>query len=116
MVAEWIVDGPGPDAQPDRTGKPVLRLRVDHGQRWPLNDHIGAKPFAPVDWHSIISDDLYDRLLAWAAFFDEHADWETGLYGSEERRKWFDQEGRRLLTELKREAGEQFDFTLHLWF
>lgn len=117
MVSKWIVDGPtGPERELGPNEKPVLRLRVDYSQRWPLNDYIGYSPYGPVDWHSIISDELYDRLVAWAAFFNRYADHNTGLYGSEERRKWFDQEGRRLLTELRREAGDRFEFTLHLWF
>ncbi|AND17973.1 hypothetical protein A6122_2865 [Rathayibacter tritici] len=114
MASRWYVDGPVPAREPE--GRVTLRLRVDYGQRWPLNDHIGARPADPIEWRSILSPELYDRLVAWAAFFNQYADHRTGLYGSEERRKWFDQEGRRLLIDLRREAGDRFDFTLHLWF
>ncbi|CAD5990494.1 hypothetical protein [Agreia sp. COWG] len=94
--------------------KRLLKLTVDYGQKWPLNDIM--QPGPRIDWDQIISNDLNRRLREWAAFFNEHADWETGLYGSEERRKWFDSEGRKLLKLLQDEAGERFDFELHLWF
>jgi hypothetical protein len=91
-----------------------LRLSVDYGQRWPLNDYIGVGP--AVEWDEVITPDLKRRLIGWATFFREHADEETGLFGSEERRRWFQREGFRLLKELQAQAGDRFDFTIDLWF
>jgi hypothetical protein len=91
-----------------------LRLSVDYGQRWPLNDYIGVG--SAVEWDEVITPDLKRRLIGWATFFREHADEETGLFGSEERRRWFQREGFRLLKELQAQAGDRFDFTIDLWF
>ncbi|MCW1250716.1 hypothetical protein ODZ83_11155 [Acaricomes phytoseiuli] len=59
---------------------------------------------------------LYKDLKAWARFFNEHADHETGLFGSEELRKHFDLEGVRLRDELDALLGDRFKFVLRLWF
>jgi hypothetical protein len=91
-----------------------LRLSVDYGQRWPLNDHIGVGP--AIEWDEVITPDLKRRLIEWATFFREHGDEETGLFGSEERRRWFQREGFLLLKELQAQAGDRFDFTIDLWF
>ncbi|WP_147360738.1 hypothetical protein [Clavibacter michiganensis] len=95
-------------------GRRALRLSVDYGQRWPLDDGIGVGP--PVAWDEVITPELKQRLVDWATFFRQHADEETGLFGSEERRRWFQREGFRLLKELQAQAGDRFDFTIDLWF
>lgn len=59
--------------------KRALVLAVDYGQKWPLNDIMSSDP--RPDWDSIISSDLRARLIAWARFFNDHMDWETGLFG-----------------------------------
>ena len=92
--------------------KRLLMLAVDYGQKWPLSDIMSSDP--RPDWDTIISSQLRDRLHAWAAFFNAHMDWETGLFGSEERRAWFDREGAALLSKLQQEVGEDFDFQLTL--
>ena len=92
--------------------KRLLVLAVDYGQKWPLSDIMSSDP--RPDWDAIISSQLRDRLRAWAAFFNEHMDWETGLFGSEERRAWFDREGVALLFELRNQLGQDYDFELTL--
>lgn len=92
--------------------KRLLVLAVDYGQKWPLSDIMSSDP--RPDWETIISGTLRNRLVAWAAFFNEHMDWETGLFGSEERRAWFDREGVALLSELQNEVGADFEFRLML--
>ncbi|NEM92313.1 hypothetical protein [Galbitalea soli] len=92
--------------------KRALVLAVDYGQKWPLNDIMSSDP--RPDWDSIISSDLRARLIAWARFFNDHMDWETGLFGSEERRAWFDREGVSLLSALQDQAGSELTFELRL--
>jgi hypothetical protein len=92
--------------------KRLLVLAVDYGQKWPLSDIMSSDP--RPDWDTIISSQLRDRLIAWAAFFNEHMDWETGLFGSEERRAWFDREGVSLLSELHQQVGRDYEFQLTL--
>ncbi len=96
------------------SGRRALRLSVDYGQKWPLNDNMLAGPSIP--WDEIITADLKTRLLDWATFFRTRANEDTGLFGSEERRRWFQVEGFRLLKELKEQARDRFDFTIDLWF
>ena len=93
--------------------KPELILSVDYGQSWPLSDIFWEEPPA---WDLLRTPELVERLKAWARFFQEHANEETGLYGSEEQRKWFDLEGCALRAELQKQAGHLYTFTLDLWF
>jgi hypothetical protein len=90
-------------------------VALDYGQGWPLSDIMWKLEDQP-DWPSILSPELIERLHAWGDFFDEHADEETGLFGSEELRRWFDLEGVRLRDELEKEAGHLYSFRLSLWF
>ncbi len=92
--------------------KQEFRLSVDYQQSWPLNDIMLPGP--PIDWSTIITPELSNRLVAWARFFNQYMDWETGLFGSEERRGWYDKEGVALLYELERQAGHLFTFKLYL--
>lgn len=93
--------------------KPELILSVDHGQSWPLSDIFwDERP----DWRSLLPRELIERLEAWARFFRDHADDETGLFGSEERRRWFDLEGFALRKALEQEVGDQYVIRLELWF
>ncbi|MFS0717973.1 hypothetical protein ABC337_09510 [Arthrobacter sp. 1P04PC] len=68
------------------------------------------------DWKSELPKALYEDLEAWAKFFNEHANEETGMFGSEQRRKHFDLEGVRLRDELEKVLGDRFRFRLRLWF
>ncbi|NEM91860.1 hypothetical protein [Galbitalea soli] len=90
-------------------------LSVDYGQFWPLSDIMWEESEVP-DWPALLSPELIARLKDWAKFFNAHANEETGLFGSEEKRKWFDLEGVSLLNELQRQAGNSYAFTLDLWF
>jgi hypothetical protein len=92
--------------------KRSLVIAVDYGQKWPVGDIMSSDP--RPDWDAIISSELRDRLTGWAAFFNDHMDWETGLFGSEERRAWFDREGLSLLYALQEEAGESYEFELRI--
>jgi len=87
-------------------------LSVDYMQDWPLSDIMWPGP--PLDWDALISPELRDRLVAWAAFFNEHIDWETGLFGSEERRRWYDVEGLQLMYDLQEALDGQFRVRLRL--
>ena len=93
--------------------KPELVLSVDYGQSWPLSDIFWDE--AP-QWEQFISSELIARLRAWARFFRDHADEQTGLYGSEENRRWFDLEGFALRSALEEQAGHLYSFRLDLWF
>lgn len=93
--------------------RPELILSVDYGQAWPLSDIFWAER---PDWPNLLTVDLIRRLEAWARFFRDHADEETGLFGSEERRRWFDLEGFALQKDLKREVGQHYEIRLELWF
>ncbi|NEM91490.1 hypothetical protein [Galbitalea soli] len=92
--------------------KPEYRLSVDYLQDWPLNDIMLPDP--RPDWDRILTPELSTRLFAWATFFNDHVDMETGMFGSELRRLQFDQEGAELLHELQQQAGHLFDFRLVL--
>jgi len=93
--------------------KSELILSVDYGQSWPLSDIFwDERP----DWESLLPRELIGRLEAWARFFRDHADDETGLFGSEERRRWFDLEGFALRKTLEQEVGDQYVIRLELWF
>lgn len=93
--------------------KPELILSVDYGQSWPLSDIFwDERP----DWQALLSDDLIERLEAWARFFRDHADDESGLFGSEERRRRFDLEGFALRSELEQAVGHVYSIRLELWF
>jgi hypothetical protein len=96
----------------DHIGPKEIVLSVDYLQDWPLNDIMwpGPRP----DWDSLISRELHDRLVAWAAFFNEHMDWETGLFGSEERRRWYDVEGLQLMYDLQEALDGKFCVRLRL--
>jgi hypothetical protein len=96
------------------SSRPGLVLSVDYGQRWPLSDIMWSGP--RPEWDQVLSADLIARLKEWATFFNEHADYETGTFGSEERRKWFDLEGVRLFNELQKVIGDRYALTLNLWF
>jgi hypothetical protein len=92
-----------------------IKLSVDYGLNWPLSDSMWMPEEQP-DWPALISEDLIEALKAWSAFFNKNANYETGLFGSEEKRKWFDLEGFRLQRELSRQVGHLYNVTLHLWF
>ncbi|WP_181032902.1 MULTISPECIES: hypothetical protein [Clavibacter] len=53
-------------------------------------------------------------MIAWAAFFNAHMDWETGLFGSEERRRWYDVEGLQLMYDLQEALEGKFRVRLRL--
>ena len=92
-----------------------LKLSVDYGQMWPLDDIMWFDEPRP-DWDTLITPELKNRLEEWAIFFDRFGDHETGLFGSEERRKWFDLEGVALFNELRAQVGHLYDVRLDLWF
>jgi hypothetical protein len=92
---------------------PELRLSVDWGMRWPLSDYAW---FDRPDWENLLSPELLARVLEWQNFFNIHGDLETGTFGGEQNRKWFDLEGVRLLNDLTTEVGHLFRFKLVLWF
>jgi hypothetical protein len=87
-------------------------LSVDYVQDWPLNDIMWPGP-RPA-WDILISPELKERLIAWAAFFNAHMDWETGLFGSEERRRWYDVEGLQLMYDLQEALEGRFRVRLRL--
>lgn len=95
--------------------KKELLLSVDYGQFWPLSDIFWDNSDKP-DWHNLISPELHSRLVAWSLYFNEHANEETGMFGSESSRKWFDLEGVSLYNKLKEEVGDLFELKLKLWF
>jgi hypothetical protein len=92
-----------------------LLLSVDYGQSWPLSD-IFWDAEDQVNWDQRLSPELTARLEAWASYFTDNANEETGLFGSEEKRRWFDLEGVKLFHDLRSEVGGQFDVKLDLWF
>ena len=92
--------------------KRSLVIAVDYGQKWPVSDIMSSDP--RPDWDAIISPELCGRLTGWAIFFNDHMDWETGLFGSEERRAWFDREGLSLLYALQENVGDAYDFELRI--
>jgi len=92
-----------------------VKLSVDWGQYWPLSDVMWDPEDRP-DWHSLLGPELVERLRTWARYFNEHADVDSATFGGEEKRKWFDLEGVRLLNDLTKKAGDRYVFTLELWF
>jgi hypothetical protein len=92
-----------------------IKLQVDYGLGWPLSD-IMWMPEDQPDWPTLISSELIRSLEAWSEFFNKNANYETGLFGSEEKRKWFDLEGFRLQEELIKQIGHLYDVKLMLWF
>lgn len=90
-----------------------IELSVDYGYTWPMSTIFWDDE---PDWQSLLPKKLYQDLQAWARFFNEHADHETGLFGSEELRRHFDLEGFRLRDELEKAVGDHYRFTLGLWF
>lgn len=68
------------------------------------------------DWPSLLEPELMARLHEWARFFNAFADEETGLFGTEQRRKWFDLEGIALRDLLIARVGDRFEVVLDLWF
>lgn len=95
--------------------KKELELSVDYGQDWPLSDIYWEESDRP-DWEKLLSPELFTRLKAWAKFFSIHADEETGMFGTEELRKWFDLEAVSIFNELKSQVGTQFELKINLWF
>jgi hypothetical protein len=93
----------------------TLVLSVDYGQTWPLSDIFWNEEQKP-DWGSLLTPQLITRLHDWAAYFTAHANEETGSFGGEDNRKWFDLEGVRLLNDLTEQAGQRHTFKLDLWF
>ncbi|WP_293697707.1 hypothetical protein [uncultured Agrococcus sp.] len=96
-------------------GRVRLRLFVDYGYTWPLEDFMWPAEERP-DWNALLPAELIARLEEWARFFTKHANEETGSFGTEDRRRWFDLEGVRLHNELLDRVGDQFDIRLELWF
>lgn len=92
-----------------------LVLSVDYSQKWPLSDIKWFEEDQP-DWDSLITPELKKDLIDWAKFFNTHADWETGSFGGEGNRSWFEKEGHRLLAELRDQAGDRYQFRLNFWF
>ncbi|MEH0108886.1 hypothetical protein V6N00_04035 [Tersicoccus sp. MR15.9] len=92
-----------------------ITLSVDYGQKWPLSDIMWFDEHQP-DWSTLIDQSLADRLTAWARFFNEHANEETGSLGSEENRRWFDLEGVALLNDLSTALEGIYRVRLNLWF
>jgi hypothetical protein len=95
-----------------------LLLSVDYGQTWPLSDIMwfeeDGEPLP--DWDALITPELKRRLREWALFFNQFGNYETGLFGSEERRRWFDLEGVVLFNELRKQVGHLYDVRIDLWF
>jgi hypothetical protein len=95
------------------TEKSELILSVDYGQSWPLSDIFwDDRP----DWPKLLQPELVVRLEAWASFFREHADDESGLFGSEEKRRWFDLEAFALRDALEQQVGDRYAIRIELWF
>lgn len=97
----------------DHVGRKEIILATDYGIDWPLSDIMWRQT---VDWPSLITAELIERLKQWADFFTANADEKTGSFGSEEKRKWFDQEGVALLNELDAQVGTEYKVILNLWF
>ncbi|MFZ4840992.1 hypothetical protein [Mycetocola saprophilus] len=95
--------------------KRELVLMVDYGFDWPLSD-VTWWPEDKPDWNTLITPKLREDLLNWGRFFQQYGDSETGLFGSEERRRWFQQEGFRLDAELRKQIGHLYTVRLDLWF
>lgn len=93
--------------------RPEIELSVDYGYTWPMSTIFWE---TEPDWQNLLTEKLYRDLQDWARFFNKHADHETGLFGSEELRKHFDLEGFHLRDELEQILGDQYRFTLRLWF
>ncbi|MET3811046.1 hypothetical protein [Arthrobacter sp. UYEF3] len=102
-------------AMPSQDSRPEILIDVDYGYSWPMSTIFWAPGDVP-DWRSELPEALYEDLVAWAKFFNEHANEETGMFGSEGRRKLFDLEGVRLRDELEKVLGDRFRFRLRLWF
>jgi hypothetical protein len=92
-----------------------FEVSIDYGMNWPIKDW-DLDPWERPDWKSLLSAPLQQDLKSWCTFFNEHADETTGLFGSEERRRWFDLEGFRLWKQLEAEVGDKYTFRLNLWF
>jgi len=100
---------------PSQDPRREILVDVDYGYTWPMSTIFWALEDVP-DWKSELPEALYKDLVAWAKFLNEHANEETGLFGSEELRKHFDLEGVRLRDELEKVLGDRFRFRLRLWF
>lgn len=97
------------------SGRTEFELVLDYGMSWPIKDW-DLEPENVPAWSELLSPELCNDLRAWCAFFNTYADETTGLFGSEERRRWFDLEGFRLRDELEKQAGHLYSFRLTLWF
>lgn len=93
----------------------MLLLSVDYGLSWPLSDIYWDNDQRPV-WDELLGESLVSRLKDLAAFFTEHANEETGSFGSEENRKKFDKEFVALFNELDKKVGHLYKVKLDLWF
>lgn len=80
--------------------RPEILLDVDYGYSWPMST-IFWEPEDIPDWERELPAQLYEDLRAWAKFFNDHANSETGMFGSERLRKHFDLEGVRLRDALE---------------
>jgi|GEM_PF-2498608 len=94
---------------------PEVWLCVDYGLTWPLSDVMWEEQDRP-DWNELLGQNIVDRLTTLAAFFTRHADEETGTFGSEDLRKWFDLESVSLFNELEDRVGHIYKVRLKLWF
>ena len=99
----------------DDDPRPEILLDVDYGYSWPLST-IFWDPKDVSDWERELPLQLNEDLRAWAKFFNDHANSETGMFGSEGLRKHFDLEGVRLRDALEDVLGNKYRFRLRLWF
>lgn len=97
------------------TPKRELRLMPEWGVYWPLSDVVWDAADQP-NWEELITEDLRRDLIAWQAYFNQVANLDTGSFGGEDNRKWFDLEAVRLFNELRRQVGHLYNVTLDLWF
>lgn len=110
--------GSGPDYNgisyaPD--GRIELKMSVDYGMKWPLSDMFWRKG-SELDWDTLITPELKQRIRDWCIFFTEHASTEEWGLGGEENRRWFDREAVAILNELDRQIGDRFKIALDLWY
>ena len=72
----------------DDDPRPEILLDVDYGYSWPLSTIFWDPKHVP-DWERELPAQLNEDLRAWAKFFNDHANYETGMFGGEKLRKHF---------------------------